>query len=177
MTAGTEYGRALFMLTEERGTTESVLADVAVAAEIFKSNPKYISLLDTPALSKKEKLALADEAFSSLDSDLLNLIKILCEKHSAYLFGEVFKSFSELYDEARGIERVEAVTAIAMTDGQLSRMAEKLAAMTGKKIIIRNTVSPEILGGVKLRYSGRQLDGSVKTRLDKFEESLKNTVI
>jgi len=56
-------------------------------------------------------------------------------------------------------------------------MAEKLASTTGKKIIIKNTVTPEILGGVKLRYSGKQLDGSVKTRLDKFEQSLKNTVI
>ena len=45
------------------------------------------------------------------------------------------------------------------------------------RIIVKNTVSPEILGGVKLRYSGIQLDGSVKTRLDKFEASLKNTVI
>ena len=53
----------------------------------------------------------------------------------------------------------------------------KLSAMTGKKIILKNTISPEILGGVKLRYSGIQLDGSVKTRLDKFEASLKNTVI
>ena len=30
---------------------------------------------------------------------------------------------------------------------------------------------------MKLRYSGVQLDGSVKTRLDKFEDALKNTVI
>ena len=177
MTVGTEYGRALFMLTEERGTTESALADIAAADEIFKNNPKYTSLLDTPALSKAEELALADEAFASLDGDVRSLIKILCEKHSTHAFSDIRKTYSALYDEARGIERVEAVTAVAMTEQQCARMAERLAAMTGKQIIIRNTVAPEILGGVKLRYSGRQLDGSVKTRLDKFEESLKNTVI
>ena len=46
--------------------------------------------------------------------------------------------------------------------------------MTGKKIILTNTVKPEILGGVMLRYSGIQLDGSVKSRLDAFSRSLKN---
>ena len=46
--------------------------------------------------------------------------------------------------------------------------------MTGKKIILKNTVKPEILGGVMLRYSGIQLDGSVKARLDGFAKSLKN---
>ena len=177
MTAGTEYGRALFMLTEELGITEDAYLDVCAADEIFKKNPEYVKLLDTPAVSKAEKLRLADEAFFSLDENVKNLIKILAERHSVYTFGEILKSYSELYRESRGIELVSAVTAIPMTESQLSKMSEKLSAMTGKKIIIKNTVSPEILGGVKLRFSGTQLDGSVKTRLDKFEKSLKNTVI
>ena len=49
--------------------------------------------------------------------------------------------------------------------------------LRSKTIILTNTVDPSILGGVKLRYLGVQLDGSVKTRLDKFEDALKNTVI
>lgn len=177
MAAGKEYGRALFMLSEECGTTEKVLADVCAADEIFKSNPKYVKLLDTPAITKSEKLSLVDEAFSPLDENVLNLIKILCERHSVFTFTEVKKAFCELYNASRGIEHVEAVTAVAMTPEQISRMSDKLSAMTGKKIIIKNTVSPEILGGVKLRYSETQLDGSVRTRLKSFEKSLKNTVI
>lgn len=177
MTAGKEYGRALFMLAEECNTTDKVLADITAADEIFNNNPKYVKLLDTPAITKAEKLSLVDAAFSSFDESVRNLIKILCERHSVFAFGEVKKSFSKLYDTSHGIEHVEAVTAVAMTPSQLLRMSEKLAAMTGKKIIVKNTVSPEILGGVKLRYSGKQLDGSVKTRLENFEKSLKNTVI
>lgn len=177
MTAGNEYGKALFLLTEESGITEKVLADITAANEIFSKNPEYVKLLDTPAVTKAEKLGLVDEAFSSLDEYVKNLIKILCEKHSVFSFGEVSKSYTALYNESRGIEHVEAVTAVLMTEAQLDRMAKKLADMTGKRIIIKNTVEPGILGGVKLRYSGIQLDGSVKTRLDKFEESLKNTVI
>ena len=177
MTAGKEYGKALFMLAEECGSTEQVLTDVLAADEIFKGNPKYVKLLDTPAITKSEKLSLVDEAFSSLDGSLVNLIKILCERHSVFTFPEVKKEFSALYNESRNIEHVEAVTAVPMTVSQISKMTERLTAMTGKKIIIRNTVEPEILGGVKLRYSGTQLDGSVKTRLENFEKSLKNTVI
>ena len=57
------------------------------------------------------------------------------------------------------------------------KLAAKLAAITGKKIIIKNTVSKEILGGIQIRYSGKQIDGSIKTRLDGFEKSLKKIVI
>ena len=177
MADGKVYGEALFALAEECKNTDTVLADVSAADEIFKLNPQYVKLLDTPAVTKDEKLTLIDEAFVSFDENLRNLIKILCERHSVYSFGEVKKTFCELYDASRGIEHVEAVTAVPMTDEQIQKMSEKLAAATGKRIIMKNTVAPEILGGVKLRYAGTQLDGSVKTRLDKFESSLKNTVI
>ncbi len=177
MTQLNDYGKALFMLTEERGTTDSVLSDIGMAEELFESNPDYVKLLDTPALTKFERLALVDEAFSSFDEDVKSLIKILCEKHSVHAFSDVRRSFSSLYNTSRGIEHVEAVTAVPMTDEQITRMSENLASATGKKIILKNTVSPEILGGVKLRYSGIQLDSSVRTRLEKFEASLKNTVI
>ena len=56
-------------------------------------------------------------------------------------------------------------------------IAKKLSDMTGKKVIVKNTVDPEILGGIKLRYLGTQIDGSIKTRLDGFAEGLKNIVI
>ena len=132
-----EYGKALFMLTEERGTTEDVLDGVTLADRLFSENPDYVKLLDTPALSKAEKLALVDEAFSDFDEDLKSLIKILCEKHSVSGFPEVKKCFSALYDESRGIEHVEAVTAVPMTEEQTSKMTAKLETMTGKKIILK----------------------------------------
>ena len=86
MTDGKEYGKALFMLTEECGTTEKVADDVKVARSAFIENPDFIKLLDTPALSADERVTIADKAFSSLDENLLNLIKILTENHITSAF-------------------------------------------------------------------------------------------
>ena len=74
------------------------------------------------------------------------------------------------------------VVALLVATSSLSAQQEeaikaKLSAVLNKTIVIKNIVDPSILGGMKLRYSGVQLDGSVKTRLDKFEDALKNTVI
>ena len=172
-----EYAKALFLLSEENGNSDAMLSDVELTSRILCENPDYVKLLDTPAVSKEEKLVLIDEAFASVIPNLKNLLKILSEKHLVFSFREIAKSFNSLYNESRGIEYVEAVTAVPMNDKQIEKMKEKLAKMTGKTIIIKNTVDKTILGGVKLRYEGIQLDGSVKTRLDLFEKSLKNTVI
>jgi F-type H+-transporting ATPase subunit delta len=177
MTAANEYGRALFLITEEDGISDKVLSDVKLAEKIFCDNPEYVRLLNSPAVSKAERVSLADGAMGGLNESLLNLIKILTEKRQVHLFGKAAEEYYRLYDESRGILRVEAITAIPLTKKQSDAIVARLSASLGKTVIVSNTVDASCLGGMKLRYSGIQLDGTVKTRLDKFEEALKNTVI
>ena len=172
-----EYGRALFLITEEDSASDKVLAEVKTAECVFKDNPEYVKLLDSPALSKEERVGLVDKAFSGTNEMLLNLIKILTEKRQIHLFSKVADEYLSLYDASRGIERVEVITARPLSEKQAQAMKERLEKTLSKTVILKNTVDPTILGGVKLRYLGVQLDGSVKTRLDKFEDALKQTVI
>ena len=177
MSNARNYAEALFSLSEELSVSEAVLRDVALTAEILKENPDYLKLADTPAISVTEKLSLLDGAFSSLEESVLNLLKILAEKHSVYLFSEIAKEYASLYNESRGIFEAEVVTATALTSENSGKLKEKLEKLTGKTIIIKNTVDKSVLGGIKLRYMGRELDGTLKGRLSLIEKSLKNTIL
>ena len=50
MTDAKEYGKALFLLTEEEQVTDMVLKDIKIAKDALLQNPEYEKLLDTPAL-------------------------------------------------------------------------------------------------------------------------------
>ena len=177
MTDANEYGKALFLITEEDGVSDKVLSDINMAEGVLRANPDYVKLLDSPALSKSERVELVSKAFSGIDERLSNLMKILTERRIMHIFGKATKAYNSLYDESRGITRVEAVTALPLSEKQAAAIKAKLTLSLKKTVIVTNTVDPSILGGMKLRYSGVQLDGSVRTRLDKFEDALKNTVI
>lgn len=172
-----EYAKALFALSEEEKITDEVFSQLQTVGKVLSENPDYSKLLDTPAISKEEKLSLISDAFIGINEYIVNTVKILAEKHLSHLMGSVISEFSSLYDLSRGIERVEAITAVPLTEKQSAALTSKLKEQTGKTIILTNKTDPSILGGVKLRYSGIQLDGSVKTRLKSFEESLRNLVI
>ena len=86
-------------------------------------------------------------------------------------------AFEKAYEISRGIERVEVISAVPLTVAQNERLKAKLEGITKKQIIINNTHDPSLLGGMKLRYMGVQLDGSVKSKLDAFEKSLGELVI
>ena len=177
MSAALNYAEALFSLSEEMGNSDKVLSDLAVTAQILRTYPEYVKLMDTPAISVPEKISLANTAFSSVEETVANIVKILAEKHSVYLFAEIAREYSALYNDARGICNAEIISAVELTDSQTQKLKEKLETMTGKTIVIKNTVDKSVLGGIKLRYLGRELDGTLKARLSSIEKSLKNTII
>ena len=169
-----EYGEALLMLSEETGRTEEVLRQLGDVKAALAENPDYIRLLDTPSLPADRRTAFLDEAFSGFDRDLLNLMKLLCEKRSFFRLPAVADSFSLLYDEKAGIERVTAVSAVAMSESQIARLTEKLAKETGKTVVVKNVVDPKVLGGLRLEYRGIQKDGTLLAGLSRIEKALKS---
>ena len=53
----------------------------------------------------------------------------------------------------------------------------QLEEITGKKVDLHNRVDPSCLGGIRLDYDGKRLDGTVQHRLDEIGGILKNTVL
>ena len=171
------YGDALFSLSEELGETEAVIADVEILSGVINENPEYLKMLDSPALSREERLALIDTSFSTLNKSLVNTAKLLSERRLTYALPKVLEAFIKAYEISRGIERVEVISAVPLSQTQTEKLKAKLEAITKKQIIISNTHDPSLLGGMKLRYMGIQLDGSIKSKLDGFEKSLSELVI
>ena len=60
---------------------------------------------------------------------------------------------------------------------QTQAMKKKLEDMTGKTVRLENTVDPKVLGGVRLRYAGVQLDSTLESRLIALEKSLKSAIV
>lgn len=171
------YGDALFMLAKELDEIDVVKSDFDALCEAMQQNSDYLKLLDTPSLSREERVKLVDAAFSTLNKNLVNMVKILTERRLVYIIHKIREAYILAYDEHYGIERVEAISTIPLNDEQISRLQTKLEKVTRKQIVVTNTIDSSILGGMKLRYLGIQVDGSIKTKLDNFEKSLKDLVI
>ena len=93
------------------------------------------------------------------------------------LLVKILREYESLYDEYKGIFNAYVTSAVAMSDVQIEGLRIKLRSLTGKEPRIINTVDPSVLGGVKLRFEGKQVDGTVKGRLDGFEKKLRDLVI
>lgn len=173
----TDYGRALFELAREQQADKAVLEELAAVRRILEQEPRYAELLDSPALPKEQRLSLLEKAFGGLSQYHLNFLKILCEKHAVKQYAGCARVYGDLYDEAHQILRATAITAVPMTQAQLSALTDKLRAMTGKTVVVKNTVDARVVGGVQLRLGGIQLDGSIRSRLEDLRRSLAGVIV
>jgi ATP synthase F1 delta subunit len=177
MTDIKEYGKALFLLAKEEDLTDTMREELLMLDAVIKEEPSYLKLIDIPAIPKEERLSLIGEALCGLNRHIVSFVKLLAERHLSHSLPLAIAVFLEEYDREYGIERVEAVSAVEMTQRQIDALRARIEAETKKTVIIKNTTDPSILGGIKLRYSGIQLDGSLRSRLDDIEKTLKNILI
>lgn len=177
MTDLTKYAEALFLLSDEEGVVSEVLEDLSVVNSVLNESPEYARILDTPSLSKDERLSLLESSFGGLNEYVKNVMKMLCQSHSVYAFSDLFTGFSKLYNEKLGIVEVEAVSSVPLTEEEKKRLEMALCSKLSKNVVLKNAVDKNILGGLVLRYGSVQLDSSLKMRLDSIKNELKKVVI
>jgi len=175
---GNTYAQALYALIKDEGDTGSVLRQLNALEESFRAEPDFLRLLDTPNLSKDQRCRILDDSFRGrIDPYLLNFLKILTEKGYIRRFSECCHAYREQYNEDNGILPVCAVTAVPLDKTQTAKLTAKLTKITGKTVELTNRVDPGCLGGVRLDYDGKRVDGTVQGRLDAIRSLLKNTVL
>lgn len=173
ITAGKEYGSALYALARENGNEAEVLEQLEALEELFRSEPQWYDLLTSPTLNKSERLDLIDQALRGrVDIYLVNFVKLLTERGRLRELPDCRKEYGELFDTDHNILRVTAVTAVPLRDDLRARLEEKLGAKAGCTVVLKSRVDPAVLGGVCLEYPGRQLDDTLRTRLESIHSAL-----
>ena len=169
-----EYGKALFLLALEENLDDVIFQEIKALTDIFRENNEYIIILDSPAIMLDEKLSMIDNSLGGCHEYIKNFLKILCEKHSVFQFENCVKAFSKEYDKYHNIIRSVVISAVKLSDSQLEKMKLALEKKSGKVVFLENEIDPSLIGGVVLRTEGKQLDGSLKGRLDSMKRSIED---
>ena len=106
----------------------------------------------------------------------LNLARLLVRKHRTALANEIAIAFGEMIEEERGILHAHARTAVALSDAEVSAMAQRLQAQLGHEVILDVEVDPSVLGGVIIQIGDKLIDASTRARLEAMRESLVGAV-
>ena len=172
------YGGALYELARDEGLSHQILEEISALADAFGTEPGFVQLLSTPSIPKAERCQIIDTSFrGQCHPYVLNFLKILTERGYVRDFADCCRVFRKHYNADNGILPVTAVTALPLDETLRSKLTAKLSEITGKTIDLSCRVDPDTLGGVRLDFDGKQVDGTVRRRLDDIRGILASTVI
>ncbi len=175
---GIQYGGALYTLAKEENLDGAIYEELTALQASFREAPDFCRLLATPSVTKEERCQILTDSFGGrVHPYVLNFLKILTEKGYIRQFSDCCQAYIQRYYEDRGILPVTAVTAVAMTQAQAQTLKEKLQTITGKQILLESKIDPSVLGGVRLSYDGKRLDGTVSHRLESLRTLLAKTTL
>ena len=174
ITTARPYAQALFRLAQETDTQElwrtrlQRLAVIANDEEIHK-------LLDNPKLSPRQLanlfLSLTDEPE---DKELASFISLLADNERFDSLPEILQVYERLKRIEDGVRRVVISTAFPLEGAQLENLLIQLEAHFGHKLQPTVEVDPELIGGIKVAFTDRVIDASIRSKLDAMAASLKN---
>lgn len=167
------YALALYEVAQEDNAVASMLEELTAVAEVARQTPELLTLLQAPSVQLEDKKKILQNTFGGKICDhLLNFLMLITEKNRAGGLLEMQDAFKQRFYTEQGICEVTAITAIPLDDTLHHKLMDKLAQITGKKIVLHNKVDPSIMGGVVLNIGNEQIDTSVRTRLNELAQKM-----
>lgn len=166
------YADALFATASEKGELERIEREITAVASVFRDNPELRKWLQHPKVTVEEKKSLFAKLFPDLSLLTRNLLHLLLERKRELEVEEIAAAYQRMVLERRGIVQAEVVSAVPLTEADEKELIVAFQKRIGKTIQIKNRVDSDILGGVIVQIGDRLYDGSVKTKLERFQKSV-----
>jgi F-type H+-transporting ATPase subunit delta len=158
------YARAIFDLAVVDNSFDRWLSDLGQIRAVF-DNPELAAFLQSPAVAFEPKRKIVDLEVPSLAPLSRNLAYLLIENHRVDQIDRVIGEFQRMVNDYRGVAVAVVTTAVPLDKREGNLVAQSLADLTGKTVLLESQVDPDIIGGIVARVGDRLIDGSVRTRL------------
>jgi F-type H+-transporting ATPase subunit delta len=168
------YAKALFSVAKEEDRLDAFSAALQDISSFLSDNPDIEAALENPVVPPDIKLEVTEEIIkaSGADDSLANFLRLLTERGRIQHLGVISDAYQELMDEETGVVRAIVKTAVPLSEEMHNRMKEIFSEKTGKQVALVTEEDPDIIGGVVAYVGDKVWDGSIRSQLDGFKESI-----
>lgn len=177
-TAAARYARALFDVALAEDDPQLVEQQLTTVVEIFTGHADLWLAVTNPAVPVQKKRAVVDELLPklALQPVVHKLIAMMAGRDRLLLLPDLLDTYRTRLLDHQQVVRADVTTAVPLAPERAEALKDKLAAITGRKVLMQTTTNTDIIGGVVARIGSTVYDGSVKRQLEKMQERLAGAV-
>lgn len=157
--------------TQEAG--EALLADLERFAEAVVQTPKLTAALVHPALrTQRAQIVEAVSAALQLQPISHRVLALLVQRDRVGLLQAIVVSLRAQTDARAGRLRAHIVSAMPVSDQQLSKLLSQLSARLGQPVLGDVSVDSTLIGGMVCEVGSLTFDNSLKNQLGMMADQL-----
>jgi F-type H+-transporting ATPase subunit delta len=169
------YAKAAFEVAEDQGRLPEWGAALEAAAAVV-ADPVMADWLASPELDGAQAQVLILEAVGEVADDTFRrFLGVLSHYERLPLLGEISELYDGLREKAENRLDVRVVSAVPLAEDQASRLREALARRFERTVELHNEVDGSVVGGAVIYAGDEVIDGSVRGRLERLQQSLQRS--
>lgn len=174
-TVALRYAKSLIDLAQEQNLVDTVYQDMLFFKKTAEENRGLMLALKSPVVRHDKKLAILEGVFKSrVSATSYTIFTIITKKNREAIMFSIAEEFVKLYDEKKGIVKAVITSSMPLTAPLRKQFASLVAEATGKTVELEEKVDEKLIGGYVLRVGDRQIDASIRTRLNDLKLELLN---
>ena len=163
------YAKSLLELAKEQDQLEEVHNDMMLFKKICEENRDFTLMLKNPIITHDKKLSILESLFKDSFNKLsLAIFTIITRKNREPILPSISKEFHVQYNISKGIEQATLTTAIQVDEDLLMEFKKLITTISEKEVELAEIVDNEIIGGFQIKIGDRQIDNTLKTRLNEL---------
>ena len=170
---GDRYAESLFDLAKEENQVTQYLDDINLVGEVLDSDPQIVQFFNHVLIENDKKIQLLDQSFKgNVDQYVLNFLKLLVQSRRIRYIDDIVKSYINLSNQYLGIEEGMIYTPYELTDQQIQDIEKAISQKENKKVTLKVSIDPSLLGGIKVQIANRIYDGTIKNKVEMLKKEL-----
>ncbi len=161
---------ALIGAANNAGAADQVIEQLArLVDEYLDASPPLAAAFSSPRIDEDEKVRIIDRIFGDeFHPILVKFLKVMAARGRLGYITAVRRAADNLHDEMLGRVLASIQTAVPLDDDLRHQITQRLGALMNKQVRLRESVDPDLIGGMLIRIGDRVFDSSVSNRLDKM---------
>ena len=167
------YADAFYAVASAEDAVAKVEDELHAVARTIESNNALRATLTDQAIPAELRQGIVEDLLGSRAHPVTtSLVSFVVGAGRGRELPAIIDAFIAKAADSRAEAVAEVRSAVPLDDDQKARLAAALSKETKKKITVKVTVDPTVLGGIVAQVGDTVIDGSIRHRLDQLKESV-----
>ena len=169
------YSQSFFELAKEDGVLDEIEAQGKSLYNFIKDSKDFSTFIKDPTFKQEKQLEIFSAIFEKVkfNSPFIKFVKFLIYKRRIFFLKNILNDFINYCSIQRGEVRAELVSSKKLDNSQIEKIKEEMTKDFKSKINLSYKVDESLLSGVKIKVGSIMIDNTLKNKLTKMKNSMK----